>query len=138
MLKRYQVLLPDWLEEYTMHLADRYNLSFSEIIRIQICFSTLSSVSSFYPEYKPSTTIQEISKLAKEIIESNLGREELNKLISKLYFEGKPPNTDSRKKKSKKRNNSFFFFQILSFLIHQKEVHTHLKNQGSHQIMFKL
>jgi len=87
MLKRYQVLLPDWLEEYTMHLADRYNLSFSEIIRIQICFSTLSAVSSFYPEYKPGTTIREISKFAKENIESNLGREELNKLISKLYFE---------------------------------------------------
>ncbi len=102
MLKRYQVLLPDWLEEYNMHLADRYNLSFSEIIRIQICFSTLSSVSSFYPEYKPSTTIQEISKLAKEIIESNLGREELNKLISKLYFETRKA-AEYRLKKEKKQ-----------------------------------
>jgi hypothetical protein len=52
-----------------------------------MCFSTLSAVCSFHPEYKPETTIQEISKLAKENIESNLGREDLNKLISKLYFE---------------------------------------------------
>ncbi len=102
MLKRYQVLLPDWLEEYTMHLADRYNLSFSEIIRIQICFSTLSAVSSFYPDYKPGATIQEISKLALENIESNLSRKELDKLISKLYFETRKA-VEYRLKKEKKQ-----------------------------------
>jgi hypothetical protein len=105
MLKRYQVLLPDWLEDYTRHLVDRYNLSFSEIIRIQICFSTLSAVSSFYPDYKPGTTIQEISNLAKENIESNMGREELDKLISKLYFETRKAAEYrlAREKKQKKK-----------------------------------
>ncbi len=101
MLKRYQVLLPDWLEDYTRHLADRYKLSFSEIIRIQICFSILSAVSSFYPDYKPGASIQEISKLAKENIESNLGREELERLISKLYFETRKA-VEYRLKKEKK------------------------------------
>ncbi len=37
MLKRYQVLLPDWLEDYVKLLADKYDLSFSEIIRTIIC-----------------------------------------------------------------------------------------------------
>lgn len=105
MLKRYQVLLPDWLEEYTMHLADKYNLSFSEIIRIQICYSILSAVSAFYPDYKPGTTIQEISKLALENIESDLGREELDRVKSKLYFEARKAvefRLNKEKKKKKK------------------------------------
>lgn len=56
MLKRYQVLLPDWLEEHVKFLADKYDLSFSEIIRGEICFSTLSAVMHLFPEYKPGMT----------------------------------------------------------------------------------
>lgn len=44
MLKRYQVLLPDWMEEYIKYLVDKYDLSFSEVIRGEICIAILCTV----------------------------------------------------------------------------------------------
>ena len=53
MLRRYQVLLPDWLEEYFKKGVEIYGFSFSEIIRLQICFSILAQIPAMHPEYKP-------------------------------------------------------------------------------------
>ena len=47
MLKRYQVLLPDWLEDNIKEIAEIFDLSFSEIIRLELCFAILSSTKSF-------------------------------------------------------------------------------------------
>ena len=85
MLKRYQVLLPDWLEDYIIQIAELFDLSFSEIIRLELCFSILSSTKSFYPKYKMGIT-------PKEILESAHGQkeaeeEEKHRYMSKIYFE---------------------------------------------------
>ena len=86
MLKRYQVLLPDWLENYIIQIAELFDLSFSEIIRLELCFSILSSTKSFYPKYKMGIT-------PKEILESAHGQkeakeeEEKHRFMSKIYFE---------------------------------------------------
>jgi hypothetical protein len=85
MLKRYQVLLPDWLENYIIQIAESFDLSFSEIIRLELCFSILSSTKSFYPKYKMGIT-------PKEILESAHGQkegkeEEKHRFMSKIYFE---------------------------------------------------
>jgi hypothetical protein len=87
MLKRYQVLLPDWLESYIIQIAELFDLSFSEIIRLELCFSILSSTKWFYPQYKMGIT-------PKEILESALGQKEVreeeekkHRFMSKIYFE---------------------------------------------------
>ena len=85
MLKRYQVLLPDWLENYIVQIAELFDLSFSEIIRLELCFSILSSTKSFYPKYKMGITPKEILESAhgqKEVKE-----EEKHQFMSKIYFE---------------------------------------------------
>jgi len=41
-LKRYQVLLSDWLEDYIKFLSDKYDVSTSELIRIQLCIAILA------------------------------------------------------------------------------------------------
>lgn len=87
MLKNYQVLLPDWLEGYIQYLADRYDLSFSEIIRSEMCFSIPVTMPSIYPEFKPGITVQELFKLRKEYSQDIKEREEMHRLMSKLYFE---------------------------------------------------
>ena len=36
MLKRYQVLMSDWMEEYIKLVADKYGLSSSSVIRVHL------------------------------------------------------------------------------------------------------
>lgn len=56
MLKRYQVLLPDWMEDYIKFLVERHDVSFSEIIRAELCFSFLNTIIKLCPEYKSGIT----------------------------------------------------------------------------------
>jgi hypothetical protein len=86
-LKRYQVLLPDWLGDWVEHLVDMYDLSFSEIIRAEICYSILAGTANLYPDHKLGLTVQEISKLSKKNATEEMNRDEMLKTISKMYFE---------------------------------------------------
>jgi hypothetical protein len=85
MLKRYQVLLPDWLENYITQIAELFDLSFSEMIRLEICFSILSSTKFLYPKYKMEITPKEILESAQNKKEMTV--EERHRLFSKMYFE---------------------------------------------------
>ena len=85
MLKRYQVLLPDWLENYITQIAELFDLSFSEMIRLEICFSILSSTKSLYPKYKMEITPKEILDSAQD--KKEMEEEEKHRLFSKIYFE---------------------------------------------------
>lgn len=87
MLKRYQVLLPEWLGEWVEHLVDTYDLSFSEIIRAEICYSILAGTANLYPDHKLGLTVQELSKQAKNNAEEEMNRDEMLRTISKMYFE---------------------------------------------------
>jgi hypothetical protein len=97
-------MLPDWLEDYVKFLVDDYDLSFSEIIRAEICCSILASVSSIYPEYKSDFKIENIFKLIRENPENKNEREKLHRTISKIYFEARKAaeyrlNKERKKKK---------------------------------------
>ena len=87
MLKRYQVLLPEWLEEHVRYISDRFDLSFSEVIRGEICFATLVAIRLLHPEYKPDMTPDEIISQTKKVEKDELKREDLHRHLSKLYFE---------------------------------------------------
>ncbi len=87
MLKRFQVLLPDWMEEYIKFLVERYDVSFSEIIRAELCFSFLNTIINLCPEYKPRVTPEEIVESARLDSGNEFNREDLHKLLSKMHFE---------------------------------------------------
>jgi len=89
MLKRYQVLLPDWLGDYIKILVDKYDLSFSEVIRVEICMAILNSTPSLYPEYKPGITSKEIYRMQKEEAQEDMEREDTHSILSKIYFEAR-------------------------------------------------
>ena len=86
-LKKYQVLIPEWLEEYIKFLEEKYDLSFSEIIRAEVCFSILNTVNHFFPDYKSSLKPQEILEMMKDKFRNDLEREEIYRILSKIYFE---------------------------------------------------
>lgn len=87
MQKRYQVLLPDWLESYIKFLVDQHNFSFSEVIRLLICTSSLLAITRFHPEYKPDISFEEIFNPERKVDPRKMRKGELNKLMSKIYFE---------------------------------------------------
>jgi hypothetical protein len=105
MLKRYQVLLPDWLEDYIKLLVDKYDLSFSEVIRTMICNWILASVPDLYPELKLGLKPKDIHEMVKAEAQENMEREDVHRMLSKIYFESRKAaeyRMDQEKKKKKK------------------------------------
>jgi len=104
-LKRYQVLLPDWLEDYHKLLVNKYDLSFSEVLRIALCIEVLTMVPLLHPSYKPEIDAEKISKLIKRKLEEKMDQEELYRYMSKIYFEARKAAEYrmSKEKKQKKK-----------------------------------
>lgn len=87
MPKKFQVVLPDWLEDYVQYLVERYDLNFSEILRLEICISILSLIRELYPEFKPGVSLEDISEFIKNYDPKKIKREQFLRFLSKLYFE---------------------------------------------------
>ena len=89
MLKRYQVLLPDWLEEYIKFMVDQYDTSFSEALRIELCIAVLCMVPRLFPDYKAGTDVDEIVKCVNQNYEKEIDQDERHRNLSKIYFEAR-------------------------------------------------
>lgn len=89
MLKRYQVLLPDWLEDYHKFLVNKYDLSFSEVLRIALCIEVITMVPLLHSGCKPEIDAEKISKLIKEKLDKKMDPDELHRYMSKIYFEAR-------------------------------------------------
>lgn len=89
MQKRYQVLIPDWLEEYILWGVKKYRLSFSELIRLEICQAVIQYISERYPEYKSRYEMKDFLTDIRSFEKKEMKPEELEKIISKIYFEAR-------------------------------------------------
>ena len=89
MLKRYQVLLNDWLVDYIKTFAEKYDMSFSEIIRIMLCLQSGAWITSVYPDYKFKINLKEIEKQLRILNKKKTLEEDEHKLASKIYFEAR-------------------------------------------------
>lgn len=89
MLKRYQVLLPDWMEDGIKHYVKKYKISFSEAIRAEICASILATVPKQFSEYKPDLTHEDMVTMIKKMTKEKMTREEVKRLLSRVYFEAR-------------------------------------------------
>ena len=87
MQKRYQVLIPDWLEEYIKWGVKKFGLSFSELIRLEICQAILSYISERYPDYKSGYTMKAFLNDINNFEKGKLNPDDLDRIISTIYFE---------------------------------------------------
>lgn len=87
-MNKFQVLLPDWLEDYIEFLSEKYDLPISEIIRMQVSAAGLFMVTMLYPEFETKLTLDVVKKLPSEYAES-ADQEQLKRKISKLYHESR-------------------------------------------------
>ncbi len=89
MQKRYQVLIPDWLEEYVKWGVKKYGLSFSELIRLEICQAVIAYISQRYPEYKSGFTMKDFLQSVSQFEKGKMDPEDLDRIISTIYFEAR-------------------------------------------------
>ncbi len=89
MLLRQQVLLEDWLVEYLKLLSEKYDLSFSEVIRLALCAQFNEMVTLLYPSIKSKIDKKKFLRLLQSSNKNKQSREELHKFISKVYFEAR-------------------------------------------------
>ena len=90
MLKRYQVLLNDWMADYIKFISERYDWSFSEALRLVVAVEIIGWVSAMYPKNQSKITEKELvashkkwSKKPKTL------EEEFHKAMSTIYFEAR-------------------------------------------------
>ena len=89
MLKRYQVLLNDWLADFIKYESGRYDVSFSEVIRLMLCGQLENLIGAGYPKYKYGISMEYIveelrrGERKKQLLETH------HKLMSKIYFEAR-------------------------------------------------
>ena len=89
MLKRCQVLLEDWQQEYLKNTAKRYDQSFSEVLRIFLSQGFLFIIPRLHPEFKTAITGKEIKKMTIKVGSPSTSIEDRHRLISRLYFEAR-------------------------------------------------
>jgi len=90
MLKRNQVLLNDWLVDIIKAMAEKYDLSFSETIRIFLCIQLGKMITIAYPKHDHSLVCNETEKIVQRKNNGNpVSMEELHTAIFRLYFESR-------------------------------------------------
>ncbi|MFC2163774.1 hypothetical protein ACFLT2_02110 [Acidobacteriota bacterium] len=87
MLKRYQVLLPEWLEDYLKWGVERSKVSFSEIIRLEVCLGVLATIEELHPEYKPGLALKDILSAIKSFAQQKPRKDKVSNFLSTIYFE---------------------------------------------------
>jgi len=89
MLKRYQVLLEDWLGDHLAAISEKYDISFSEAIRLVLCLQIPELASIAYPKIKTKKLKKELVSTIRMQARNKEGRDEFYCLVSHIYFEGR-------------------------------------------------
>ncbi len=91
MYKRQQVLINDWLADHYKIVANKYDFSYSEVIRITMCLIALKNIEialNKKTQYKKLDT--KFTKIIKDInINGNINAEEMHRLLAEIYSETK-------------------------------------------------
>ena len=89
MLKRHQILLTDGLADHVKSISEKYDISISEAVRLLLCLQIPKMISIAYPKYKNETIDKQLVATIKKAAGNKVKREELYKLMSKIYFEAR-------------------------------------------------
>jgi len=89
MLKRYQVLLTDWLGEYAQFISQEYDISFSEAVRIIMCVGAIQSIKELYPRHKSNLSVKHIVRDVKKVAIEKLREDLMHQKLSQAYFEAR-------------------------------------------------
>lgn len=89
MLKRYQVLFEDWLADHLKAISKKYDISFSEAVRIVLCLQIPRMIKIACPKCNTATLDRKLIETIKAANRNKTNMEDLHRLIAKIYFEGR-------------------------------------------------
>ena len=87
MLKRYQVLIDGWIEDYIKFVAEKYDLSSSAVIRIHMALGIIFVRTVTHPEYKLNIGNKEFQEFSQKAAKGEFPEVEVHQLMSKILFE---------------------------------------------------
>ncbi|MFH1045688.1 MAG: hypothetical protein V1727_01840 [Candidatus Omnitrophota bacterium] len=88
MLKRYQVILNDWQADHYRLIAQKYDVSFSEMLRMALCLDILYATKKGFPNYRPKVTDKLLSQAIKtHKISETMNSAQFHNFLSLVYFE---------------------------------------------------
>jgi len=101
-LKRFQILLSDWLAEYAQFVSGEYDISFSEAVRIIMCVGAIQAIRELHLKYKSHLSVKQMVESMKKV--NGKAREEIvHQRISQAYFEARKA-IEFRLAQAKKKN----------------------------------
>ncbi|MFH1045340.1 MAG: hypothetical protein V1727_00060 [Candidatus Omnitrophota bacterium] len=86
MLKRYQVLLEDWVADHIKDIAESYDLSFSEMLRCLLSTHIIELI-EIRTKYKSNVNWEKHRQFVKAKGVAEMDSAQFHKALSKLYFE---------------------------------------------------
>lgn len=89
MLTRHQVLLEEWLVAHLKDISVKYDISFSEAIRIALCLQIPKLIEVAYPKCCTISADREMVKTIKAVNARELNVESKHKVISRIYYEAR-------------------------------------------------
>lgn len=81
-------MLPMWLSDHIERVSGICELSVSEFMRIQLCFSVIAYTAIAFPQYKPDLPLKIICNKTLKLLESD-DRENYLRFLSEVYFEAR-------------------------------------------------
>jgi hypothetical protein len=104
-MKSYQVLLPRWLERPVKKRVDQLNVSFSEVLRVQVCLAVLALQKVMHPDYKPDMELEDFLNKIKSFLDENHEKNEILELYSDIYYETRKALEYREKQEKKAKKN---------------------------------
>lgn len=90
MSKKFQVVLPGWMEDYLEAVANKYDLTISELLRLELSLAFICFVNHFFPDYDGPSFDNLGIPIAKDAPPlEKIDREKMHKVLSRLYFEAR-------------------------------------------------
>ena len=89
MRRREQVLLTNWLSEWFHYCAKKYDMSYSELIRITLCLQIRDWIKRQYPKYKFNFSQNQLTKELNRLVKGEGSESKVHEYLSTLYFEAR-------------------------------------------------
>jgi hypothetical protein len=89
-LRRKQVMITGWLDDFIKMVSQKYDISYSEVLRLCTSYFFAITLAAVNPKrYKMSITPQKIALVLKQRETDKRGFEESRKLMADIYWETK-------------------------------------------------
>lgn len=106
MLRRKQIMMSDWLDDFIQEICKKYNVSYSEAVRVMLSYGFAQVLCKIYPEYNFSIDADRMASASRELNDGKIDIEANQKLTADIYFEARRILDDCVKKMKASQKSS--------------------------------